>query len=447
MSTSRRKFIKNVAASSAALTIGGVASGMPARSYGKIVGSNDRLNIAVAGLGRRLRGYIDPIKAKDSNVNLLYLCDVMDHQLEKADKTFQEQLNYKPKLEKDVRKVLEDKDLDAIFIATPDHWHTPGAIMSMQAGKHVYLEKPCSHNMYESEILIKALKKYGKVIQMGNQQRSAPLSINIIKQIHNGLIGETYKAVAFYSNKRGEVVIPKKAPVPKGLDWELFQGPSPRKEYMHDTWNYNWHWYGWDFGTAETGNNATHELDVARWALQVDYPEQVSVEADKRHFKNDGWTMYDTMEATFKFENGKAITWDGKSRNAFNTYGGERGTIIYGTEGTVWIDRGMYSVYDRSGKLITDYKSANKESGNTLGGGGDTSTQHAKNFFNSVRGTEKVNSPITEGVISQAMTHYANVAYRIGHGFDVDPKTGIMYDRDAMKLWSRDYEPGWEPKI
>jgi len=301
--------------------------------------------------------------------------------------------------------------------------------------------------MWESEILIKASKKYGKVIQMGNQQRSAPLTIDIIKQIHNGLIGEAYKAVAFYSNKRGEVVVPQKADVPQGLDWDLFQGPSPRKEYAHDTWNYNWHWYGWGFGTAETGNNATHELDVARWALQVDYPDQVSVEAEKRHFKEDGWTMYDTMEATFKFENGKAITWDGKSRNAFKTYGGERGTIIYGTEGTVWVDRGMYSVYDRAGEIVTDYKSANKESGNALGGGGDTSTQHAKNFFNAVRGTEKVNSPITEGAISQALTHYANVAYRIGHGFDIDPKTGAMYDRDAMKLWKREYEPGWEPKL
>tara|TARA_R110002050_G_scaffold172142_2_gene304422 strand:- start:20156 stop:21496 length:1341 start_codon:yes stop_codon:yes gene_type:complete len=445
--TSRRKFIKNVAAGSAALTIGGVASGMSAKSYGKIIGSNERLNIAIAGLGRRLNGYYDPIKSKESNVNLMYLCDVMDHQLEKADKKFQELLGYKSKREKDVRKVLEDHELDAIFIATPDHWHTPGAIMAMQAGKHVYLEKPCSHNMWESDILLRAQKKYDKVIQMGNQQRSAPLSIDIINQIHNGLVGETYKAVSFYSNNRGEVVVPQKAPVPQGLDWDLFQGPSPRKEYEHDTWNYNWHWYGWDFGTAETGNNATHELDVARWALQVDYPENVVVEAEKRHFKNDGWTMYDTMEATFKFENGKVITWDGKSRNAFNTYGGERGTIIYGTEGTVWIDRGMYSVYDRSGKLIKDYKSASKESGNTLGGGGDTTTQHAKNFFNTLRGKENVNSPISEGVVSQAMTHYANVAYRIGHGFDIDPKTGVMYDRDAMKLWKRNYALGWEPKI
>jgi len=445
--TSRRKFIKNVAASSAALTIGGVSSDMSAKSYRKIIGSNDRLNVAIAGLGRRLGGYIEAIRSEDSNVNLLYLCDVMDHQLLRADERFQEVLGYKSKQEKDVRKVLEDKDLDAIFIATPDHWHTPGTIMAVQAGKHVYLEKPCSHNFHESGLLLKASKKYDKQIQMGNQQRSSPLSIEIIKQIHEGLIGETYKAVALYSNRRGEVVVPEKAAVPAGLDWDLFQGPSPRKEYMHDTWNYNWHWYGWDFGTAETGNNATHELDIARWALQVDYPEKVFVEAGKRHFKNDGWTMYDTMEATFEFENGKAITWDGKSRNGYSTYGMDRGTIIFGSEGTVIVDRGMYRVYDRNGKMIKDYKSDNKESGIALGGGGDTSTLHAQNFFNAVRGKEQLNSPITEGVISQAMTHYANIAYRIEHGFEIDSETGRMYDREAMKLWKREYEAGWEPKI
>ncbi len=447
MTTSRRKFIKNVTASSAALAMGGITTGISASSYKKIIGANDRLNVAIVGLGRRLRGYVPPIVQKESNVNLLYLCDVMDHQIEKADTLFREEHGIKAKLEKDFRKVLEDDKLDAVFIATPDHWHTPGAIMALQAGKHVYLEKPCSHNMWESELLLKAQKKYPMVIQMGNQQRSSDLSIQIIKEIHEGLIGEPYKAVTFYSNSRGRTVNPEIADIPDGLDWDLFQGPSPRKEYMHDTWNYNWHWYGWDFGTAETGNNATHELDVARWALQVDYPERVFVEADKRHFKDDGWTMYDTMEATFLFENGKAITWDGKSRNGFNTYGGGRGTIIYGTEGTVLVDRGMYNVYDRTGELIKDYKSANNESGIALGGGGDTTTAHAINFFNSVRGIDKPTSPISEGVISQAMTHYANLAYRVGHGFDIDPKTGMIYDRDAMKLWGREYEPGWEPTL
>jgi len=282
---------------------------------------------------------------------------------------------------------------------------------------------------------------------MGNQQRSAPESIEIISEIHKGTIGEVYKAVAFYANGRGEVPIAKPAPAPEGLDWDLFQGPAPRKPYMHDTWDYNWHWYGWDFGTAESGNNATHELDVARWALQVKFPQKVEVEAAKRHYANDGWTMYDTMDSTFYFPGNKVIKWDGKSRNAHKTYSSDRGTIIYGTEGTVYVDRGGYRLYDRAGKLVRERKGGGSEAGTALGGGGDMSTLHVQNFFNSIRGTEQPRSPISDGAISNHLIHYQNVAYRIGKSFEVDTETGKIFDREAMKLWGREYAPGWEPVL
>jgi predicted dehydrogenase len=196
--------------------------------------------------------------------------------------------------------------------------------MAIKGGKHVYVEKPCSHNMHESELLVQAQKKYNKVVQMGNQQRSSDHTIEVIKAIHSGAIGVPYKALAFYTNNRGPVPVQQKAPVREGLDWDLFQGPAPRREYTAETWDYNWHWYGWDYGTAESGNNGTHELDVARWALQVDYPTRVDVEADKRHFFEDGWEMYDTMDATFKFAGDKVIKWDGKSRDGYDTYNGDR---------------------------------------------------------------------------------------------------------------------------
>ncbi len=233
--------------------------------------------------------------------------------------------------------------------------------------------------------------------------------------------------------------------MPEGLDWDLFQGPAPRREYTEETWNYNWHWYGWAYGTAETGNNATHELDVARWALGVDYPKRVDVLANKRHFVDDGWEMYDTMDATFKFPGNKVIQWDGKSRNACQTYGADRGTIVYATEGSLFINRDGYKLFDRSGKLIKSSESATKEAGTALGGGGDMSTAHVVNFFDAVRGKAELTAPIADGAITMAMVHYSNIAYRIGKGFDVDDKTGRMFDRKAMKLWGRDYEPGWEP--
>ena len=444
---SRRDFLKTVGLGAAGVAFSGGANAMSAKSYSRIMGANDRIHVAIQGLGRRYPGFIPPIANKDNNVELLYLCDVLKSQREKAAAEVSKLVSNSVVLENDIRKILEDKKVDAVFMATPDHWHTPGACMAMQAGKHVYLEKPCSHNPKEGELVVAFQKKYDKVVQMGNQQRSSHESNEIIKDIHNGIIGNAYKAVAFYTNRRGEVPIPQKAAIPAGLDWDLFQGPSPRKAYMHDTWNYNWHWYGWDFGTAEMGNNATHELDIARWALNVKYPEHVDVWSDKCHFVNDGWEMYDTMEATFRFANNRIIQWDGKSRNSYDTYGAGRGTIIYGSEGSVFVDRGGYRLYDLKGKLIRDSKSAGNEAGMALGGGGDLTTRHAINFFDTIRGKAQLTSPIEEGAISQMMTHYANIASRIGKSFDIDENTGRIYDRDAMKLWGREYEAGWEPKL
>ena len=282
---------------------------------------------------------------------------------------------------------------------------------------------------------------------MGNQQCSSDHTIEIIKSIHNGAIGRTYQATAFFSNRRGAVPIQKAAPVPNGLDWELFQGPATRRDYTSETWDYNWHWYGWNYGTAELGNNGTHELDVARWALQVDLPRQVEVAGIKTAFVDDGWEMYDTMEATFTFPNHKTIKWDGKSRNGYPTYGSGRGTIIYGSEGTVYIDRDKYMLYDREGKMIKERISEAKEGGLALGGGGGMSTKHIENFFNMIRGKEKLQAPIDDAAIGMAMIHYGNVAYRVESGFDIDQETGKMLNGKAMKLWGREYAPGWEPKL
>lgn len=447
MISDRRKFIKKTALGAVGVAMGGTLNAMSAKSYSNIIGANDRINLAIQGLGRRYPGFIAPIVDVKNNVRLLYLCDVMKSQRDMAAVKFAEHIDNQPILENDYRKVLEDKDVDAVFIATPDHWHTPGAIMAMQAGKDVYLEKPCSHNGRENELVVRAQQRYKKVVQMGNQQRSSLETAEIINNIHKGIIGEAYKAIAFYINGRGEVPLQTKAAPPEGLDWDLFQGPAPRREYTHNTWDYNWHWYGWDYGTAEMGNNATHELDIARWALDVEYPEHVDVISGKHQFIDDGWEMYDTMEATFRFANNRIIQWDGSSRNSYNKYGKGRGTLIYGSKGSVMVDRAGYELFDLSGKLIKESKSSGKEGGVGLGGGGDLTTIHAVNFFDAIRGKAQLASPIQQGAISQAMTHYANIASRAGKSFDIDARTGRIYDKEVMNLWSRKYEPGWEPKV
>lgn len=446
MSTNRREFLRNVAIGTAGVTVGGMATGFSANSYSRIVGANDRLSVALMGCGRRVGAYYSSLINKNNNVDIAYICDVMKKNREKVGKDLNGKISGAAKLISDIHEVWEDPKVDLIFNATPDHWHAPGTWLAMKAGKHVYIEKPCSHNPREGEWLVKFQQKFGKVVQMGNQQRSAKESRDIIGQIHDGVIGDVYKAVAFYSNNRGEVPVAKAAPVPEGLDWNLWQGPAPHEEYKADTWDYNWHWYGWNWGTAEAGNNATHELDVARWALQVTYPEYVDVEAAKRHFKNDGWIMYDTMYASFRFPGNKIIAWDGKSREGYNTYGADRGTIIYGSEGTVFVNRSGYKLYDRMGKMIKDSKSAGNEAGNALGGGGDMTDTHIENFFNVIRGKEsKLNSPIEEGAISQMLVHYANIGYRINKTFNVNTADGHILDKDGMKLWDREYEKGWNP--
>ena len=448
MATNRRDFMRNLTFSAVGVGFAGVAQGFTAKSYNRIMGANDRLNVALKGCGRRVSAYYDALKNKNNNVDLAYICDVMKKQREKVGKDLSGKVEGNAKLVADIHDVWNDKSVDAIFNATPDHWHAPGTWMAMQAGKHVYIEKPCSHNPREGELLVAFQQKYGKVIQMGNQQRSAKESQEIIGEIHKGVIGDVYKALAFYSNSRGAVPIEKKAPIPDGLDWELWQGPAPHREYTDNTWDYNWHWYGWHWGTAETGNNATHELDVARWALQATYPEKVEVEAAKRHFANDGWVMYDTMDATFRFPGNKIIQWDGKSRSGYNTYGSDRGTVIYGSEGTVFVNRNGYTLFDRMGKKVRDSKSTGNEAGTALGGGGDMTDAHVANFFNVIRGKEtKLNSPIEEGAISQMMCHYANISYRIGKSFQVNTQNGHILDKDGMKLWDRQYEKGWEPKL
>lgn len=436
----RRKFLINS-------TIGavGVSLGMPAKSYARIIGSNERTNVAIIGCNRRFPGLSEPLSSfKD--VNIIYVCDVDAQRQNKGQEKVSIDAGYTPKVEKDYRKIIAEKDIDAVFLATPDHWHAPGTWMALEAGKHVYVEKPCSHNPRESELLMAFQKKYGKIVQMGNQQRSAPESQELVAMVRNGEIGEVYHALAFYSNSRGRVPNGKKVPVPDYLDWDLFQGPAPRTEFMDILGDYMWHWY-WNWGTGETGNNATHELDFARWALDVKYPEKVKMNSGKHHFIDDGWTMYDTMYATFEFENGKTISWDGKSRSGHNTYGADRGTILYGSEGSAFVNRDGYKMYDRSGKLIKEREAEFSEGGINLGGGGGMTVLHVRNFIDAVQGKADQNSNIIDGAISTNLCHYANISSRLGdQTLEINTENGRFKDPEIMnQYWSRSYEQGWEP--
>lgn len=443
MKQTRKQFIKTLAAGSAGIALGNFI--LPAKSFASILGSNEKLNVAVMGTNSR-GGYLATKFAEAENVSITYICDVDQRAIDKTIQSVYEKYGYKPKGEKDIRKVLEDKDVDILVIAAPDHWHAPASIMALQAGKHVYVEKPCSHNPREGELLVEAQKKYGKIVQMGNQQRSSYESIEAVQLIRDGIIGNAYYGKAWYANTRGSIGIGKAVTVPEWLDWDLYQGPAPRKEFKDNIVHYNWHWF-WDWGTGEILNNGTHEVDICRWALGVDYPEKVSSNGGRYQFQDD-WEFYDTQIASYDFAEGKTINWEGRSCNGNKFHNRGRGSIIYGTEGTAIIDRNGYEFYDKSDQLIKEAKAGTPNATMNTAGGGDLEKLHIGNFLNAIRLGEKQNSPIDQGNISVTICQLGNIAQETGRSLQLDNLNGrILNDADAMKMWGREYEKGWEVKV
>ena len=299
--------------------------------------------------------------------------------------------------------------MDAITIATPDHWHAPMAIAGLQAGKHVYVEKPCSHNPAEGEMLVEAQQKYRKLVQMGTQQRSSPHTIEIVEKIHDGIIGRPYFAKAWYSNMRKSIGIGKEVPVPPQLDWDLWQGPAPRRPYKDNVHPYNWHWFR-IYGTGETLNNGTHEVDVCRWALGVDYPQRVTSSGGRYQFKDD-WQFYDTLITSFEYED-KMISWEGKSCQGMKFYGRDRGSTIMGTTGTVLVDRDGYEIYDLKGNKTSELKAGSTSSSSDLIGRDSMTDAHFANFIAAIRKGEKLNAPVSVGNI--AVTMLRALQHRLG---------------------------------
>jgi predicted dehydrogenase len=437
---SRRTFVNGLAAG-----VAGTALASTAKSYAQILGANDRLNFAINGLNGRGYAHLSALRSNSKTARVAYVCDVDAHVRAKFATRAEQALGYAPKAVGDFRKVLESKDVDAITIATPDHWHTPMAVLGLKAGKNVYVEKPSSHNAREGELLVAAQQKYGKCVQVGDQQRSSDYTIEMIKKIHDGYIGTPYLAKAWYANTRQSMGTGKPAPVPEWLDWDLWQGPAPRHEYMDNVHPYNWHWLR-RYGTGETLNNGTHEVDVCRWALGADFPETVTATGGRFQFKDD-WEFYDTLITNFGYAD-KTISWEGRCCQGMKVYDRDRGSAIHGTKGTVVIDRDGYDVYDWRGKKIDQFRTGHTtSSSDTLGI--DTMTDaHFANFISAIKTGEKLNSPIQIANVAVTMLLLSNIAYFMNRTLHLDTKNAhVLGDPEAMKLWGREYAKGWEVTV
>ena len=424
----RRDFLAATAATG--LSLG--AAGQTQAQEQNAAGANNRLVVGVIGTGGRGTDLTRSFQAQPG-VEIAYVCDADHGRAERAAQVVQKATNRAPRVVTDLRRVLDDRAVDVVVIATCNHWHAPASILACSANKHVYVEKPLSHNPREGELLIQAAQKNKRQLQMGNQRRSWPRIIEAIEEVHKGAIGRAYLAQSYYTNNRPTIGRGNPGDPPKGLDYDLWQGPAPRRPFRSNYLHYNWHWF-WHWGNGELGNNGIHSLDLCRWGLGVDYPVHVTSSGGRYRFQDDQETP-DTHMVCFDFEGRKTITWEGLSCNklAPNKVDHVR---FHG-------DGGVMCVTD-SGYIITDPNGREVRRNPVQAGDGP----HFANFLNACRGNGRCNSGVEDAHKSTMLCHLGNIAHRAGRTLHCDPQNGhILQDKDALTLWGRDYEKGWEPKV
>jgi len=423
-SLNRRVFLGGIAA-------GGAASVLLGRKAFSAA-PNDKVVVGVMGLSRG-RALADEF-AREENVEVKYVCDVDKDRASSGAKLIEGAVGHAPEAITDFRRILEDKAVDALICAAPNHWHAPATIMACAANKHVYVEKPCCHNPREGELMVEAARKSNRAVQMGSQRRSGPGTREAMQRMHEGVIGRIYMVKAWYNSGRGPIGKGKPAPVPANLDYELWQGPAPRKPYMDNVVHYNWHWF-WHWGNGELGNNGVHTLDLCRYGLQVDYPVRVISSGGRYCFDDDQQTP-DTHVVSYEFTDNRVICWEGLSCHQH-----EKGFVtFYGDKGALDLQsNGAYTIFDDKDKAIEQKPSP------SLG-----DREHIVNFLEAIRSDQplSLNAEIEEGYKSTLLCHLGNIAHRTGRALHCDPSNGhIENDQEAMALWQRDYEPGWEPKV
>ncbi len=447
MHKSRRSFIKKTSASVIGLSFGGILPGFSAKSYAKIIGANEKIGVASMGVNSRGLAVAKNF-ASQANCEVLHICDVDARASKICIDEVSKIQKQKPKDTPDFRKALEDKNLDALIVTAPDHWHAPAGLLACSAGKHVYLEKPCSHNPKEGEMLVESAKKYGKIMQMGNQRRSWPNVAAAIKELHAGVIGRPYYAKTWYTNNRASIGYGKKVAVPSWLNFDLWQGPAPRLPYQDNLIHYNWHWF-WHWGTGEALNNGTHMVDLARWGLGVDFPTKVNSSGGRYRYTDD-WETPDTQMISIEFANKSLITWEGRSCNGKLDEDQSVGVIFYAENGSMLIESGnSYKIFDLKNKLIKEVKNNFEiDPRNLQNPSQQLDALHIQNFFEGITKGTPVISDIDGGYKSTLLMQLGNIAQRTGRTLNIDSNNGhILNDQDAMKYWSRNYEPGWEPKV
>jgi predicted dehydrogenase len=476
----RREISRRDFASRSILAVAGVAAGKTVLGAAKpatgpalgarVMGANDRVVVASIGI----RGQGDAVKrgfARLPNVEVKTLCDVDENLF--ASRAQDPQLKnvetFRPGYQRDLRRVFDDKDVDAVIIATPNHWHALATIWGLQAGKHVYVEKPASHTVWEGRKMVEAAHRYGKLVQVGTMNRSRPVVREGIKYVQDGGIGEVYMARGLCFKPRPSIGKYPDGPMAPGeqyklnveatsyepaydnaylanVSYDIWLGPAPARPFNRNRFHYNWHWH-WDYGNGDTGNQGPHQFDIARWGLgKNEHP--VRIRSGGGYFGEESSQETPNVHSTiFEYADGKILEF-GTRGGYTNDEGTQRiGNLFYGTKGWVWIDG--------DGRRWQSYLGRKDEKGpgadvpkEKSGSGSDplvlTSTEypHYQNFIDAIRANDPkmLNCDVLEGHLSSALPHLANISYRVGRALSFDGKTEtIVGDAEASKLLTREY--------
>ena len=419
---SRRGFLKSagtgMALSSTSLFIGAAR-----------LSPNDRVRHAVIGTGGMGQNHCRQFSSLGEDVEVAAVCDVDPERRAKA----AQELPNSSRVAKyaDYRRILDDKSIDTVIVATPDHWHTKIALEAILAGKHVYIEKPCSHNVAEGRLLLKAANKYKKCVQHGTQSRSDEGIIQAMRFLHEGKLGKVRMAKAINHQLREAIGTAAPSDPLPGVNYDLWLGPAPKHPFTKNRWHYKWHWF-WDYGTGDVGNDGIHQLDVARWGLNVEFPKGVSGPGGQLFYDDDHETP-DTQMITYLYDD-CYLNFEMRLWTDYKFLGHENGTIFYGDKGTLEVGREGCIV-----KLID-------EEPRKIGGALDLPA-NMRNFIDCVKDNNpsKLNAPIREGVISAELCHLGNIATRVGRQLKYDANARrFLNDDEADRLLSRSYRKGYE---
>jgi predicted dehydrogenase len=421
-----------------------IVAGTMAR--GKVFGANSRIRVCTIGFNGQGRGHIKDILALKEEAEFVALCDVDSAVLAREAKTVETAQGKAPRLYKDIREALQDKEIDAVTIATPNHWHSLATVWACQAGKDVYVEKPLSHNVDEGRQLVAAAEKYKRIVQHGTQSRSNPALIRDIKLIQDGFIGQIVESRGYvYKNgNRAAIGHGKSGPVPENLDWTLWQGPSRDREFLLNAdrqkpglyVHYDWHWF-WEYGNGEIGNQGVHEMDIACWGHNRGLPVKVYSSGGRFGWDDDGETP-NTQATTFTYADGSIMTFQVRNIGSFEEFdGGNVGNSFFGTKGFYVRDKGFFTYkegkMDKREAIPVDVPLPEKAS----------KWQH---FFKAVRSRKPEDMPVStlDAHRSCVHCHTGNIACRLGRSLEFDPATERFKDGDANRHLTREYRKGFE---